>query len=115
MYRATGFYIDAAGDPQIHVYKVRKEDSASSGIFLTPPGAGCILRDETFGTSNRDVFLPEAIGTLERRALQKIGSTRSRSGRGAGVFLRTPWQPRFHSSQVLRLTSNLPTLRLHCQ
>ena len=64
--------IDAAGDPQIHVYKVRKEDSASSGIFLTPPSAGFILRDETFGTSNRDVFLPEAIGTLEHRALQKI-------------------------------------------
>lgn len=64
--------IEAAGDPQIHVYKVRKEDSASSGIFLTPPGAGFILRDEAFGTSNRDVFLAEAIGTLERRALQKI-------------------------------------------
>ena len=49
-----------------------KKTSASSGIFLTPPGAGFILRDETFGTSNRDVFLPEAIGALERRSLQKI-------------------------------------------
>lgn len=30
------------------------------------------LRDETYGTTNRDVFLPEVVGTLERRALQKI-------------------------------------------
>ena len=59
--------IAAVGEPQVRIYKVRKEDAAT-----LPPGAGIVLRDETFGTSNNDSFVPEVVGTLERRALQKI-------------------------------------------
>eukprot|EP00434_Breviolum_minutum_P010231 symbB.v1.2.009029.t1/scaffold568.1/size186168/5 len=59
--------VASAGDPQVHIYKVRR-----SGVFLTPPGAGIVMPDETYATTNADAFLPEALGTQERRALQKI-------------------------------------------
>lgn len=64
--------VASAGDPQVHIYKVRREDSQSSGVFLTPPGAGIVMPDETYATTNADAFLQEALGTQERRALQKI-------------------------------------------
>ena len=51
---------------------MRREDSTSSGVFLTPPGVGFLLRDDTYGSTNPDVFVPEAPNTVERRALQKI-------------------------------------------